>query len=226
MFGVEVEQAVRLETVVADGLEEVEAFLEASLADELVHEGLVPLHLAVLHLALQHFLAEGTFVGSQFAHGGTYLGFGVARTRNAHPLGLGCLVVLRDDFHGLSALEFLADGDVLAADASAHAVVAHARVDGVGEVEDRGVGRQAVEVALGGEDVDVALLLLRSEAAGEERLVARFQGRTDVGQPGIHAAPAALHALVAPVGSEAVLGDFVHALGADLHFRSRCSSAR
>ncbi len=114
-------------------------------------------------------------------------------------------------------MEGRAEGDILAVDLAADAGVADARVDMVGEVEHGGSLGKLQQVALRGEGIDLVLVEVELELVHHLQVVACLQGGADRGEPLLHAAAVGLHALVAPVGGEAVLGHLVHALGADLH---------
>ena len=93
----------------------------------------------------------------------------------------------------------------------------HLGVDGVGEVDRRGAGRQRDDLALGREDVDLVLLQVELERLEElDRVVGLAVDVGDALEPR-HLRGVVLLGLVAPVGRDAVLGPVVHLRGPDLH---------
>ena len=115
-------------------------------------------------------------------------------------------------------MQFLSEGYRLAVDLSAHAGVADARVDVVGEVEHRGTFREVQQVALRGEHINLVFLQVGGKLVHQLQVVVAFQGGTDVGKPFVNASFSLLDALVAPVCSQSVFGDIVHSFGSDLDF--------
>lgn len=200
-----------------NGFEKLRRLFEARLFDELVDEAFVPVNFAIFEFALEQFAGYDAFAGLEVAHGRAYLGPGVARGYHIDPLHFGRLSVGREHLDGGAAFEFLTNGHVAAVDASAYAAVAYVGVDVVGKVKHSRLRRQTVEVAFGREHVDFFLHRLGGQIVGEFLLVAGLEGVADGSQPRVYAATAAFHTLIAPVGCQAVLGDFVHTLGADLH---------
>ena len=97
------------------------------------------------------------------------------------------------------------------------AVVADVGVDGVGEVDRRAAGRQALHVALGREDEDLVLEQVDAQRVHELARVAGLRlPLHHLAQPGeLVGGPVAL-LLVHPVRRDAELGRLMHVEGADL----------
>ena len=104
---------------------------------------------------------------------------------------------------------------------AAHHPVAHRRVDGIGEVDAGGPGRQVDDVPLGGKGKDFLGQKVALEVVQQVARILRdplvFQQLAHPGQPVVQLVVAAQALLVLPVGGDAVLGLFVHLAGADLH---------
>ncbi len=101
------------------------------------------------------------------------------------------------------------------------AAVAHVGVHGIREVHHGGAARQAQDLALGREHVDLVGEQVDLDALEEILGAAAFLHVDEVGQPLARAFVLAAFAfvdLVFPVRGDAGLGHAVHVLGADLHF--------
>ncbi len=96
-------------------------------------------------------------------------------------------------------------------------------VDVVGEVNRGGAGGEVNDIALGGERVDSILedvgLHRVHELAGVGDLLPPLHERPHPGNLGFKGLVSLTSFLVAPVGRDAVLGDAVHLLGADLYLQ-------
>ena len=90
-------------------------------------------------------------------------------------------------------------------------------MDVVGEVEYRGSLLEVQQVALWSEHVYFVFLQIGGKLVHQLQIIVAFQGSTDIGKPFVDTAFSLLDALVAPVGSESVLCNIVHALGSDLY---------
>ncbi len=102
-------------------------------------------------------------------------------------------------------------------DPGADAGVADLGVDGVGEVDRRGVDRQRDDLALRGEDEDLVLLEVDLQPLHELVGVAGLGLPVDDAvEPG-HVDRVRVAVLVGPVGGDALLGPAVHLPRADLH---------
>ena len=95
-------------------------------------------------------------------------------------------------------------------------MVAHLRVDVIGEVEHRGALCQFVQVTLRGKHIHLVFIQTAAELVHHLHVVARLQSLAYVGEPCVETA-LALHSLVAPVCGESVFCHLVHAFGAYLH---------
>ena len=114
-------------------------------------------------------------------------------------------------------MEFLSEGDGSSVNLSAHTGVADAGVDVVGEVEYCGSLLEVQQVALWCKYVYFVFLQVGGKLVHQLQVVIVFEGCTDVGKPFVDTAFSLLDALVAPVGSQSVLCNIVHALGSDLY---------
>ena len=196
---------------------EVGGQFEAHPLDEVHHGALVEIDLAVLHPPLEQFAGVETVFDESVFERELDLGFGARGFDDVHPVGLRSLIVLGEDFHLVARFEFGSQRYVSPVDASAYASIAHAGVDAVGEVENGGSFGEFEQFALGGEDEHFVFVEAHFELIHELQVVVALEGGADVGEPLVDAA-LTLDALVSPVGSEPFFGDFVHPLGANLHF--------
>src|SRR5688572_4506908 len=128
------------------------------------------------------------------------------------------------DLDDVAALQLVADRHDLPVGAGADTVRADLGVDGVGEVDRGRAAREHVNVTLRGEDVDLVREQVDLHALDElDRVLQVALELGQLAQPlellgvlRVEAARAAL--LVLPVRRDAVLGDAVHLVGADLDF--------
>ena len=86
----------------------------------------------------------------------------------------------------------------------------------IGKVQDGGSLGKLQQITFRREDIDFIFVEVHLELVHQLKVVIILQGRTDIGQPFVNAA-FTLNAFVTPVGSKAVLGNFVHTIGAYLH---------
>ena len=107
--------------------------------------------------------------------------------------------------------------DVLAANTGSYALVAHLRMNVIGEIEHRCTHRQLEDVALWREDKHLIFLKVEAELVHELGIVVRLESATDACQPFLHATFARANALVAPMCSQSVLGNIVHSFCTNLH---------
>ena len=114
-------------------------------------------------------------------------------------------------------MEFLSEGDGSSVNLSAHTGIADAGVDIVGKVEYCSSLLEVQQVALWSEHVYFVFLQVGGKLVHQLQVVIVFEGRTDIGKPFVDTAFSLLDTLVAPVGSESVLCNIVHALGSDLY---------
>ena len=143
----------------------------------------------------------------------------VARLRRddeREPVGLGRLVLLRQDLHDVAVAQRFADRHGAVVHLAARAGRAQIGVDVEGEVEQRGPFGQLAQVAVGGEDEDLARGGFGVETLRQRvrRVLHQF---AQAAEPLFAGLRSLSHALVAPVRGDAPLGHGVHALGADLH---------
>ena len=90
-------------------------------------------------------------------------------------------------------------------------------MDVVGKVQHRGAGGQLEQVSAWGKDKYFVLHQVHAELVHKLHIIIRLQRAAHIGQPFLYAALPALHALIAPVGSQAVLRYVIHTLGAYLY---------
>ena len=100
--------------------------------------------------------------------------------------------------------------------------VADVGVDGVGEIDGRGAARQRDHAALGREAVDLLRIQIHFEGghefAGIAHIALPFDQLAEPGDALIVIGGAAAAFFVLPVRRDALLGDAMHLLGADLDF--------
>ena len=203
--------------------------LEAVLAqDAVVQFGLDQVghgHAAAAAFLVDHGLAQlDVFVLLDLLEELADFRLGLGRLADAQPVAGGALAGGGGhDLHPVAGFQRGVQGDDLAVDLGAHALVAHGGVDAVGEVEGRGSLGHGHHVALGGEEEH--FLGEQVGLEGIDKLLA-VPGLVlpvqDLPYPvqlavQVVAGPAAL--LVAPVGRDAVLRHPVHLPGADLHLK-------
>ena len=198
-------------------LVEIRVFLVSHLLDDARHGALINLYLAILESALQQFLGIESVLLLCFLQGEANLCLCLGSLHDVEPFSSRLLVALGEDFHLVARVQFLSEGYRLAVDLSAHAGVADARVDVVGEVEHCGAFLEVQQVALRGEHINLVFLQIGGKLVHQLQVVVAFQCGTDVGKPFVNASFSLLDALVAPVCRESVLGDIVHSFGSDLH---------
>ena len=216
-FDVALDELVGVEAFFGQRLVELVGFLETAFPYEGADGAFVPLDFPVLQFALELLAGHEALLGLLLLDGLTYLGAGAARHDVGGPLHLGALGVRGEHFDGVAAGQGLAHGDVAPVDAPADTAVAYVGVDVIGEVEDCGTLGKLEHVAFGREDVHLVVVEPRLELVHQLQVVAGFEGAAYVGEPVVHGTVAGAHALIAPVGGQAVLGDFVHARGAYLN---------
>ena len=218
LFDVFLHHGVHVEFLFRHILVEIRVLLVSHLLDDARHGALVNLYLAVLESALQQFLGIESVLLLRFLQGESDLCLCLGCLHDVEPFSSRLLVALGDDFHLVARVQFLSEGYRLAVDLSAHAGVADARVDVVGEVEHRGSFREVQQVALRGEHINLVFLQVGGKLVHQLQVVVVFQGGTDVGKPFVNASFSLLDALVSPVCSQSVFGDIVHSFGSDLDF--------
>ena len=162
---------------------ELADLLESQLLDQLLHDGVFHLQLAVLELTLQHLLGEESLLHLCLLEGQAYLRLGARCLDYVQPVLLGLLVRTRDDFHLVSALQLLSDGDSLSVDAGSHAGIAYLRVDVVRKVKHRCAFREFVEVTLRRKDEHLVFVEIHLELVHHLQIVARLQNVADTRQP-------------------------------------------
>ena len=208
---------VHINLLVGNLLVEVARPFKSHLLDGVGHGALREFNLAVLELPLQHFLGIESVFLPGFFQGEAQFRLGTRCFHNVQPVLLGLLVALGHNFHGVARVERLANGHHAPVHPGTNASVAHARMNVVGKVEHRCPLRKLQQIAFGGEHKHLVFVEVEPELVHHLKVVARFQGRANVIQPLVNPGFAALHSLVAPVGSKAALCHLVHALGSYLH---------
>ena len=183
-----------------------------------VHQdGFFVVQLLVLHLALQFLFGQKRLSALHLFEALTHFCPCTRRSDDVEPVLLGRLVAVGQDFHLVAALQLLPDGDILASDASPYTLVAHFRVDVISEVEHSSTHRQFEDIAFWGEDKNLILPQIEAELVHQLGIVVCLQSASHASQPFFYAALSALHALVPPMSSKAVLSNIVHALCAYLY---------
>ena len=114
-------------------------------------------------------------------------------------------------------MQLVAQVHHLVVDSGSRASVAHVGVYLVGKVEHRGTLGEFPEFSLGREHEHLILIEVHLELVHHLQAVGVLQRGTDAVEPVVESA-LALHALVAPVGSQTFLCHLVHPFRADLHF--------
>ena len=150
----------------------------------------------------------------------------VARPRGPHqrqPVLARHVAGLGEDLDHVAVAQCVLQRDDAAVHLRADAGVADGGVDGVGEIDGRRIARQDDHLAARREGVD--LLAVQVHLEGGHELVGvphLLDPLQQVAQPGdalvLFAAGVLAAFLVLPVRGDALLGDAVHLLGADLHF--------
>ena len=87
--------------------------------------GLLIIQLLVLHLTVQLLLGQQRLPAFHLLQALADLGSGPCSGDNVQPVLLGGLVGVGQDFHLVTALQFLAYGNVLVADAGSHTLVSY-----------------------------------------------------------------------------------------------------
>ena len=125
-----------------------------------------------------------------------------------------------DDFPGL---HLVIQGDDAPVHLGPHHPVAHGRMDGVGEIDDRGSHRQGNHIPLGGENENVLRGQIGLDAADDVLRVVHvllaFDELTHPGEPLLQLILALDAQLIFPMGRNAVFGGIMHLPGADLHLK-------
>ena len=149
----------------------------------------------------------------------------VAGLRGLHqrqPVLAGKVAGLGHDLDDVAVAQRVAQRHDAAIHLGAHAGLADVGVDGVGEIDGRGVARQHDDFAARRESVDFLRVKIHLEGGHKLAGVLHVALPLDqVAQPGdalIVGRGAFLALLVFPVRRDAFFGDAVHFLGADLHF--------
>ena len=148
------------------------------------------------------------------------LGLGAVGDGEAQPVAARLVPGGGEDLDDVAVLQLVAQGDHLPVHPGPDALVAHLGVDGVGEVDGGGAAREHLDLTRGGEAVH--LLGVEVELEGVQELVGVLDlllPLEELAQPGegvvVLSHPGAT-LLVLPVGRDALLGDLVHLVGADL----------
>ena len=127
------------------------------------------------------------------------------------------------DLDHVAVLELIVQRHEAAVDPRADAAVADVGVDAVGEVDGRRVDGQVFHFALRRVDEDLVLeeigLDELDEVVGGGHVALPFEELSQPGHALLEAIVALAAFLVAPVRGDAVLGEAVHLVGADLHFQ-------
>ena len=175
-------------------------------------------------LLQQKFAAEGdVFVPLFLFEPLAYLASGLAGLDDCEPVAAGPFAGIGgEDLADLSVLQRVVDGDHPPVDFGSDHAVADGRVDGIGQIDGVGAGRQADDVSLGSEHVDVVVEEIELHVVDEVvrvGILLRFHQAADPGELLVVGRHAALQAVfVLPVGRHAVFRHIVHIPGADLHF--------
>ena len=150
------------------------------------------------------------------------LAFGVGRFDEAEPIAAGLVPLLGENFDHVAGNNFVAQGDHLAVDLRADALVSHFRVHGVREIDRRGALRQFQHAPLRREGVNLDGREIHLERGKKFAGLLQFLRPLDqLAHPGDALVivrgnrPAVL---IFPVCRDAFFGDAVHILRADLDF--------
>ena len=137
------------------------------------------------------------------------------------PVLAGLVARLGHDLDDVAVVQRRAQRHDAAVHLGADAGLAHVGVNGVGEVDGRGVARQHDHLAARREGVDLLRVQVHLEGGHELAGVLHVAlPLHQVAQPGdalVVCRRSLASFLVLPVGRDALLGDAVHLLGADLH---------
>ena len=217
-FHIRVERGVEIDLVFRDVGVEIARFLVTQFFYELIQGAFVPLKLAILQFALEHLASHHAVATLHLAQGLANFRTGMRRHHDVQPFEAGLLRIGGEDLNTLSAAQGLAQRHIFAVDDASHATIPDFRMDEIGEIQDRTADRQLKQVAFRCEHVDRIFFQPGAHAVVNVGIFAGFEGCANVGQPAVDAALTALHPFVAPVCCQPMLGHFVHALGANLHF--------
>ena len=146
----------------------------------------------------------------------------LGRDHEIHPRRIGLGALGRDDLDRLAVAQHGAQRHQAPVHLGGDAAIADVRVHGVGEIDDGRAARQAQDLALGrehvdlvGEQVDLDAL---EEFLGAAALLQLHQVREPLARALLLHGVDVLAHLVFPVRGDAGLGDAMHVVGADLHF--------
>src|SRR5579884_128760 len=139
----------------------------------------------------------------------------------AEPIAARAVALLGENFHDVAAVELVAKGDNLAVHFGADALVADFRVDEIGEIDGSRAGGKFEHAALGSEGVHLGgsqvHLERRKELTGLLKLLGPFNQLAHPDDALVVAFGNGFAVLVFPVGGDALFGDAVHLLSANLN---------
>jgi hypothetical protein len=219
------EDRARREFAVADGREHVVHFRDAVVGQEagefVVVENLLGLELEARGLLLENLAPDLDRLDALLL--GQPVADFVARARGdgeVQPVAARAVARRRQNLDDFAVLDLVLERDDAVVDLRARTLVADFGVNRVGEVNRRRAARELNHLAFGREGVDLFRVQIKLEARDELARVGLLLPLDEVAQPLerlVFARVLELALFVLPVRGDALFGDAVHLLGADLH---------
>ena len=168
-----------------------------------------------------HFFAHLLQLAALAAQGGLYLAARLGRGGEVEPFVLDVLLVRREDFHLVAALELVAKRHEFVVHLSPEAMRTEEGVDGESKVHHRCACRHLAQLALRREHHNLVRKEVELNRVEEVervglRVVEDFLDRIEPLVQFVLVVSGVL-VLIFPVRGKTLLGDVVHAVGADLH---------
>ena len=179
----------------------------------------------VFELAFQLLASQPRALGLLFADEGLDLAARLGSLDRREPVGLGRLVLLRENLDDVAVMERLLDRHGAAVDLAARTAASQIGVDVEGEVEYRGPFGELAQVAVGREDEDFARRRPRIEPL-RQRMGRVLHQLAQAAEPHLARERPLIDPLVTPVRRDAAFGHGIHPLGADLNLHPAAAAGR
>ena len=137
---------IRIEKAVGNLLVEVTHLFESHLTDNMEHDRVLRINLAVLEFPFQHLLGKEAVLHLCLLQSQAYLRLGSRGLHNVQPFLTRLLYRGCENLHLITAFQQLADTDHATIDASTSTLVAYLRVNMIGEVEHGSTHRELVKI--------------------------------------------------------------------------------
>ena len=197
---------------------EIRVLFVAHLLDDTRHRTLINIDFAVFESSFDELFGKETILLLGFLEGESDFCLCLRGLYDIQPFLSWLLIALGENLNLVAGMELLSETYSPSVDFTSHAVVANTRVDIVGEIEHGSTFREVEQITLRGKYIHLIFLQICGELVHQLQIVIVLQRTSDVGKPFVYAAFSLSDTFIAPVGSQTMLSNIVHAFCSDLDF--------